>query len=157
MRRRTRQQQRNWRFAEIIISLEHSLFNVKWDEYYVILFMACDTGHNRVITVVADGLAPHSHQDHNCDVIMGAMASQITSLTIVYSIVHSGTDQRKHQNSASLAFARWIHRRPLNSPHKWPVPRKMFPFDDVIMTIRLNVARASATSMLTLAGHEIQI
>ena len=31
------------------------------------------------------------------DVIMGAMASQITSLTIVYSTVYSGVDQRKHQ------------------------------------------------------------
>ena len=46
-----------------------------------------------------------------------------------------GTDQRKHQSSASLAFVRGIHRRPVNSPHKWPVTRKMFPFDDVIMII----------------------
>ena len=65
---------------------------------------------------------------------MGAMASQITSLTIVYSIVYWGTDQRKHQSSASLAFVRGIHRGPVNSPHKGPVTRKMFPFDDVIMT-----------------------
>ena len=64
---------------------------------------------------------------------MGAMASQITSLTIVYSTVDSGVDQRKHQSSASLAFVRRIHRWPVNSPHKWPVTRKMFPFDDVIM------------------------
>ena len=67
------------------------------------------------------------------DVIMGAMASQITSLTIVYSTVYSSANQRKHQSSASLAFVRGIHRRPVNSPHKWPVTRKMFPFDDVIM------------------------
>ena len=67
------------------------------------------------------------------DVIMGAIASQITSLTIVYSIVYSDADQRKHQSSASLAFVRVIHRGPVNSPHKWPVTRKMFPFDDVIM------------------------
>ena len=40
-----------------------------------------------------------------------------------------GADQRKHQSSASLAFVRW----PVNSPHKGPVTRKMFPFDDVIM------------------------
>ena len=52
------------------------------------------------------------------------MASQITSLTIVYSTVYSGADQRKHQSSTSLAFVRGIHR---------PVTRKMFPFDDVIM------------------------
>ena len=65
---------------------------------------------------------------------MDTIASQITSLTIVYSIVYSGVDQRKHQSSASLAFVRGIHRRPVNSPHKWPVTRKKFPFDDVIMT-----------------------
>ena len=67
------------------------------------------------------------------DVRMGAIASQITSLTIVYSIVYSDVDQRKHQSSPSLAFVRGIHRGPVNSPHKWPVTRKMFPCDDVIM------------------------
>ena len=64
---------------------------------------------------------------------MGTIASQITSLTIVYSSVYSGADQRKHQSSVSLAFVWGIHRGPVNSPHKWPVTRKMFPFDDVIM------------------------
>ena len=64
---------------------------------------------------------------------MGAMASQITSLTIVYSTVYSGADQRKHQSSASVAFVKEIYRRPMNSPPKWPVTRKMFPFDDVLM------------------------
>ena len=64
---------------------------------------------------------------------MGAIASQITSLTIVYSTICSDADQRKHQSSASLAFVRGIHRGPVNSPHKWPVTRKMCPFDDVIM------------------------
>ena len=64
---------------------------------------------------------------------MGTMASQMTSLTIVYSTVYSDADQRKYQSSASLAFVRGIHRRPVNSTHKWPVTQKMFPFDDVIM------------------------
>ena len=47
---------------------------------------------------------------------MGTIASQITSLAIVYSIVYSDADQRKHQSSASLAFVReftgdrWIPR-----------------------------------------------
>ena len=50
-----------------------------------------------------------------------------------YSIVYSDADQRKHQSSASLVFVRGIHRGPVNSPHKCPVTRKMFPFDDVIM------------------------
>ena len=64
---------------------------------------------------------------------MNTMASQITSLTIVYSSVYSATDQRKYQSSASLAFVRGIHRGTVNSPHKRPVTRKMSPFDDVIM------------------------
>ena len=70
---------------------------------------------------------------HYCDVIMGAMTSQIISPTSIYSIVYSGADQRKHQSSLSLAFVRGIHRWPVHSPHKGPVTRKMFPFDDVIM------------------------
>ena len=73
---------------------------------------------------------PLAHYD---DVIMTMLASQITSLTVVYSSVYSGVNQRKHQSSASLAFVREIHRGPVNFPHKWLVTRKMFPFDDVIM------------------------
>ena len=64
---------------------------------------------------------------------MGATASLITNFRIVYSTVYSDADQRKHQSSASLAFVRGINRGPVNSPHKWPVMRKMFPFDDVFM------------------------
>ena len=63
---------------------------------------------------------------------MSAMVSQITNLTIVYSVVYYGVD-KKNQISTSLAFVRGIHRRPVNSPHKGPVARKMFQFDDVIM------------------------
>ena len=51
---------------------------------------------------------------------------------------YSYADQRKHQSSASLAFVRGSHRGPVNSPHKWPVTRKMFPFYDIIMKIRPN-------------------
>ena len=72
---------------------------------------------------------------HYNDVIMDSMASQITSLTIVYSAVYSGADQRKHQSSASLVLVRGIHRGTVNSPHKWPGTRKMFPFDDAIMSV----------------------
>ena len=70
---------------------------------------------------------------------MGAIASQTTSLKVVFSTVYSDADQRKHQSSPSPAFVRGIHRGPVNSPHKWPVTRKMFPFDDVIMIIIRNV------------------
>ena len=107
--------------------------------------------------VVADGLAPgplqplwwlsqigacqefpdvingDSNLSHYSDVIMGSMASEITSFIIVYSTVYSGADHRKCQSFASLTFVRGIHRSPVNSPHKGPVTRKTFPFDDVII------------------------
>ena len=79
------------------------------------------------IPLVPSSLVPYS------DVIMGPMASQITSLTIVYSTVYSGANQRKHQSSTLLAFGRGIHQMLVNSPHKWPVKRKMIPFDDALM------------------------
>ena len=78
---------------------------------------------------------------HYDDVIMTMLASQITSLMVVYSIVYSGVDQSKHQSSASLAFVQEIHRGPVNFPHKWPVTRIMFPFDDVIMKPVQNIRR----------------
>ena len=98
----------------------------------------------RIIIIDADGpLLQHTHYwfntfyswpfPHYSDVRMGAIASQITSLTIVYSSVYSDADQRKHQSSASLAFVWGILRGLMNSPHKGPVTWKMFPFDDVIM------------------------
>ena len=75
-------------------------------------------------------------KSHYKDVIMGVIASQITSLTVVYSTVYSGADLRQHRCSASVTFVRGIHRWPVNSSHKWPVTRKMFPFDDAIMVVK---------------------
>ena len=90
--------------------------------------------HSAVFTLVQKNVC--EFVSHYSDVRMGAIASQITSLTIVYSIVYSDANQRKHQSSASLV--------PVNSPHKWPVTRKMFPFDDVIM-VRSRYAEHSKT------------
>ena len=87
----------------------------------------CDSAVNSIMSQFVDRNA------HYNDVIMSTIASQITSLTIVYSTVYSGVDQRKHQSSTSLAFVWGIHRGPVNSPHKGPVTLKMFSFDDVIM------------------------
>ena len=67
---------------------------------------------------------------------MSAMASRITRLMIVCSNDYAGADQRKHQSSASLAFMRGIRRWPVNSPHKVPVTRNTFPFDDGIMNLK---------------------
>ena len=93
---------------------------------------------------------------------MGAMASQITSLTSVYSTVYLGADQKKYQSSASLAFVRGIHRWLVHSPHKWPVTRKMFPFDDAIMVssthpdISLRISRLKLTVIWLLSQFEIR-
>ena len=76
-------------------------------------------------------------ENYYSDIIMGALPSQITSLMIVYSIVYWDAHQRRHQSSVSLAFVWGIHQGPVNSPHKWPVTWKMFPFDDVIMLVQL--------------------
>ena len=89
---------------------------------------------------------------HYYDVIMGTMASQITSLTIVSSTVYSGADQRKRHSSVSLAFVRGIHRSPVNSPHKGPVTRKKIPFDDVIMN---NIAQVLPGSVSTTKSRDI--
>ena len=69
---------------------------------------------------------------HYRDIIMSATAPQFTSGSIVYSTCYSGTD-KKHQSSASLAFVTGLHQWPVDSPHKGPITRKMFPCDDVIM------------------------
>ena len=91
--------------------------------------------HTQLLDTGVQLISPHITfaRNHYTDVIMSAMASQITSVTIVYSTVYSDADQTKHHSSASLAFVQGIHRGPVDSPHKWPVTRKIFPFDDVIM------------------------
>ena len=89
----------------------------------------------------------HPLNVHYRYVIMGTIASQITSLTIAYSTVYSGSDKRKHQSSASLAFVSGIHRGPVNSPHKWPVTRKIFPFDDVIVSLRGSTLQWHSTNI----------
>ena len=109
-------------------------------------------GHERMVCVVG--------RCHYSDVIMGTIASQITSLTIVYLTVYSGADERKDQSSASLAFVRGSHRGPVNSPHKWPVTRKMFPFDDVIMyyfsySVSLRHCSAVFCRICDVAFHDI--
>ena len=94
---------------------------------------------------------------------MGAMASQITSPTIVYLAIYSGADQRKDQSSAPLAFVWGIHWWPENSPHKWPVTRKMFPFVDVIMLaaktsdVDLNVLLPTPSNGIRRAPYNVKM
>ena len=74
------------------------------DDHYAMVY------HQRLDGLFNRLLRRRSVVYHYGDVIMGTIGSQITSLTIVYSTVNSGADQRKHQNSLSLVFVRWIPR-----------------------------------------------
>ena len=109
-----------------------------WGNWHVTYWFDCEIrssfqiSHYVIVQLCAINVM-YKINSHYRDVITNAMVSQITSLTIVYSIVHLRADQRKHQSSASLAIVRGIHRWTVNSPHKGPVTWKMFPFDDVIM------------------------
>ena len=123
-----------WKLTQPIMYIMCISFNFK-------MYMQSAVGYSNSVTwgQYVHGCLSHNPQCHNyTDVIMGAIASQITNLTIVYSTVYSDAYQRKNQSSASLAFVWGIHRWPVNSPHKWPITRKIFPFDNVIMTF-LNI------------------
>ena len=89
---------------------------------------------------------------HYNGVIMSAMASKTTGVSIVYSTICSNVDQRKHQSSVSLAFVRGIYRWPVISPQRGPVTRKMFPFDDVIMS-ELKLPAGRVTWWYSIQGY----
>ena len=89
---------------------------------------------------------------HYSDVITSAMASKITCASLVCSSVCSGTDLRKHQSSASLAFVRGSHWSPVDSPHKGSVTQKRFPFDDVIRSRGWN---SEGGRLVTTGTHSI--
>ena len=111
-----------------------------WNKAMKLTFSkTCVVNNSLLLTDILERAWQSRSHFHYDDVIMSTIASQITSLTTVYSTIYSGADQSKHQSSASLAFVWGIHRGPVNSPHKWPVTRKMFPFDDVIMLIEFSM------------------
>ena len=68
---------------------------------------------------------------HYSDVIMARWRLKSPASRFFYSTAYSGADQRniRAPRHWPLCGDRW----PVNSPHKWPVTRKMFPFDDVII------------------------
>ena len=107
-------------------------YTIKW----MVIFQKPSCPYEVVLCIT---MISHDHQgalnprEQYTDVMTIAMASQITGVSIVYSTVCSGTDQRKHQSSASLAFERVVHRWPMNSTHKGPVTRKKLQCDDVIV------------------------
>ena len=81
-------------------------------------------------------------------VIMGTMASQITSLTIVYSTVYSRRLSKTSKRHDTGFCA--------NSPHEWPVTRKMFLLDDVIM-IMPTVSKLSFASYFVITLRRLKV
>ena len=71
---------------------------------------------------------------HHNGVIMGAIESQIISLTIAYSIIFFRRRSKKTSKLRVTGLCAGNSPGTVNSPHKWPVTRKMFPFDDVIVS-----------------------
>ena len=110
------------------LALSTLLYGCLWRNHPQLLFVRLFWGHS--ILWLSDCKNSERHYD---DIIMGAMASKITSLAIIYSTVYSGIEQKRHQSSESLAFVWGIHWWPVNSTHKCPVTRQMLPFDDAIM------------------------
>ena len=82
---------------------------------------------------------------HYADVIMNPITSQITSLTIVYSTAdHDCLFKRRSKKTSKLCvtgLCAGIHRGLVNSPHKCPVTRNIFPFDDVLMMWLWNIRK----------------
>ena len=126
-----------WHIINVIPRISHtmSLFLPWYDPWMsyrpLLIYVVWTSNATKRYSVLL--MSPISN--HYNDVIIGAIVSQITSLAIVFSTVYLGTDQGKYQSSAALAFVWGNHRRPVNSPHKWPVMQKMFPYDDVIMVV----------------------
>ena len=111
-----------------------------------------------VIAVCANNVPVYARCQHYSDVIMSPMASRITSVSIDCSTVCSDADQRKHQSSASPVSVRGIHRSPVNTPHKWSVTRKMFPYDDVIMRgVNPSVDNANQGFSSVTKGYSVRV
>ena len=101
-------------YSHIILYIVYHIIYIHYIFIFVMLIFVLRQGN--ITKKGTEKLSCPMH--HYCDVIMGAIASEITSHDIVYSTVYSGADQRKHQSFASLAFERGTHRG--------PVTRKMF-------------------------------
>ena len=99
---------------------------------------------------------------HYCDVIMGVIVSQITSLMIVYSTIYSSADQRKHQSSTSLAFVWGIRRWPVNSPHKgqWSGALMLLPeasFGLRVLSLPLSVGPSVTKFVCAITHHPFKL
>ena len=80
---------------------------------------------------------------HYNDVIMSALVSLITNC------LFRCRSKKASKLRVTGLCVRGIHRWPVNSPHKGPVTRKMFPFDDVIMPHVLDSSQSNRWPLIT--------
>ena len=122
----------------LFVRILHGCFTgTVWENYNINWCQICNHGCNGIKPTSND---PHQSKARNVCISLWWRHNGRDSVSnhqphdCVLNL-YSDADQRKHQSSASLAFVRGIHWRPVNCPHKWPVTRKMFTFDDVIMSL----------------------
>ena len=125
----------SWNVSEIVHDYV-DFFKEKWHRFRMTssdkVYRKTAASVNNVIKWWCTICAKEMNNNYS-NVIMSAIAYQITGVLIVCSTIYSGIDQGIHPNSASLDFVRGTHGSPVDSPHKGPVMRKMFQFDDVIL------------------------
>ena len=131
---------RVWTWSSLFQKMECPLFGAKTLTEPMMTFCELDPTEQTLMTIKRLVCV----KEHYNDVIMGAVSSQITGVSIVCSIVCLGADQRKYQISASLVFVRGFQRWPRDSLHKGRITRKVFPFDDVIMICVLYASYATS-------------
>ena len=106
------------RFNAILAVQSYEQLNVVFDEYQKISRHSIEQAiKSEMSGDLKDGMLAIGKdmvKEHYSDVIMSMMASQITGVSIVFSVVCLSTDHRKHQSSASLAFMRGIHQWSVN-------------------------------------------
>ena len=108
---------------------------MKWTAWFEVLWHS-HQGNILILwshEVSCNSNVTETHHDRYNDFIMSAMASQITSLTIVYSTVYSRRRSKKTPKLHVTGLCAGNSPVIGEFPHKGPVTRKMFPFDDVIM------------------------
>ena len=134
----------NWWYPPQCNFIEDILVKIFNQNCYLKIFMHLP--EDNVLQALYGCLFQEAWPWHYSDIIMSTVASQITSLTIVYSTLYSDANQRKHQSSVSLAFVTGIHLWMVNSSHKGPVTQKMFPFDNIIMDFTIcDISRKMGT------------
>ena len=84
------------------------------------------------LSVAQNAFKKGVHLTHVFTKLMSSITSQFTGKSTVCSTICLGEHGGKHQSPRYWPCASGIHQWPMGSPHKGPVTRKAFPYDDVL-------------------------